>query len=95
VLDRPALEVARSALLAGEAEGELVFAVAHHDASWLAESVATIVRANRDTMDFVLAALTDLLPPHRDRALVVLRQLDKKADSSVRRWAKQHGVRLD
>jgi hypothetical protein len=93
-VDEPALEVARSALLRGEAEEELVYAVAQHDAAWLAASAAAIVRAKPTALDYVLTAFEDLPEAHRDHGLAVLRQLDKKADAAVRRWARENGVSL-
>lgn len=94
VLDEPALEVAKAALLRGEAAEELVYAIVQHDAAWLAASSAAIVKAKPNALDYVLAAFEEMPEDARDHGIAVLRKLSKKADAAVRSWARENGISL-
>ena len=94
-IDRPTLELARSALLRGEGTTDLIFAVSLRDSRWFAQAATKIVQAHSGELDIVLRALTDADEADRAHAVAEIRAIDEKTDSKVRRWFKKNGLRID
>jgi hypothetical protein len=94
-VDQAALEVARRALLAGEADSGMMFRVAPIDATWYCEHAAAIVRARPDDIEFALEALTSVPAEGRALALQNVRSLGKAAGLAVNRWVKEHRELFD
>jgi len=89
-IDQAALDVARRALLAGEARDATVFRVAKVDAAWYCEHAADIVRARPADIEYALQALTSVPAAGRARALQSIQNLGKPAARAVARWTKEH-----
>lgn len=91
-VDEPALDVARGALLRGEAAEEMIFAVADHDPQWLVDHVVEIVRSQRDMVGYILESLVDLAPDQRSTAMAAMSRIDRKTAAAVKRWAEDNGA---
>lgn len=89
-VDERALDVARGALLRGEAAEELIFAVADHDPQWIVDHVVEIVRSKRDALGYVLESLVDLAPEQRSAAMMTMSSIDRKTAAAVKRWAEDN-----
>jgi len=85
-VDQPALELARRALVAGEAATSMVFRVAARDPAWFCEHAAEIVRAQPAELEFVLEGLKGLPPAGRAKAVSELLAINKTTDKAVRAW---------
>lgn len=82
-VDRAGLDVARRALLAGDATDDIIFSVASHDPGWFATHAADIVRARPEELDFVVEALKDFSEVARDQAFRDVAAIDDAAKASV------------
>jgi hypothetical protein len=94
-VDQAALEVARRALLAGEAGDGTLFRIAKVDATWYCEHVADIVRARPKDIEYALEALTRVRPPERTLALGKIQGLGKAASCAVSTWISEHPELFD
>ncbi len=82
-VDHAALDIARRALLAGEATDDVIFGVAANDPSWFATHAADIVRARPEQLDFVVEALEDLPAAPRAQAFRNVSAISETAKASV------------
>jgi hypothetical protein len=88
--DRAALDVARGALLAGEATDMMMYRVAAADPTWYCEHAADIVGARRQDIECALEALTSVPAAGRALALQSIERIDKSSARAVRAWTKEH-----
>jgi hypothetical protein len=89
-IDQAALDVARRALLSGEAGDATVFRIAKIDATWYCEHAADIVRARPADIEYALEALTSVPAAGRALALQNIQHIGKAAARAVTSWRKEH-----
>jgi hypothetical protein len=88
--DRAALEIARRALLSGEAHETTVFRVARVDSSWYCEHAADIVRARPTIIEYALEALAGVSAADRVIGLENIQRIGKAAARAATRWRNEH-----
>jgi hypothetical protein len=94
-VDQAALEIARRALLAGEAGNATMFRLARVDAAWYCEHAADIVRARPADIEYALEALVRVSPASRELALQRIRDINKTTARAVTSWLKEHPELFD
>jgi hypothetical protein len=88
--DRAALEVARRALLSGEADEATLFRIARIDPAWYCGHTADIVRARPLIIEYALEALAGIPAADRAVGLENIQRIGKAAARAATRWRNEH-----
>jgi hypothetical protein len=84
--DVAAVQVARDVLLDGGGVGSMLFSLVEIDRAWFFDHAVDIVRANPDTLEYVLGAALKVPREHRPQLVDKLSKLDAAYPAVIQAW---------